>query len=55
VAASIVAGLTIDVLSLKERVKRIDEELKQRFLAGLEGRILTSLPGMGPILGAVFW
>jgi transposase len=54
VAASIVAELAElakDVLSLKES---IDEEIRQRFFARPEARILSSLPGMGPILGAEF-
>ena len=54
VAASIVAELAEDVLGLKERVNPLDEELKQRFFARPEARILSSLPGMGPILGAEF-
>jgi transposase len=32
----------------------IDEELRKRFFARPEARILTSLPGMGLILGAEF-
>jgi transposase len=54
VAASIVAELAKDVLGLKERVESIDEEIGQRFFARPEARILTSLPGMGLILGAEF-
>jgi transposase len=54
VAASIVAELAREVLALKERVESIDEELEQRFFARPEARILISLPGMGPILGAEF-
>jgi transposase len=54
VAARIVAELAKEVLSLKDRIESIDEELKQRFFARPEARILTSLPGMGPILGAEF-
>jgi transposase len=54
VAASIVTELAKDVLGLKERVESIDEELQKRFFARPEARILTSLPGMGPILGAEF-
>jgi transposase len=54
VAASIVAELAEDVLGLKERIRALDEELRQRFFARPEARILTSLPGMGPILGAEF-
>jgi transposase len=54
VAASIVAELAKDVLGFKERIAGIDEELGKRFFARPEARILTSLPGMGPILGAEF-
>ncbi len=53
-ASRIVAELAKDVLGLKERVESIDEEIGQRFFARPEARILTSLPGMGPILGAEF-
>jgi transposase len=54
VVASIVAELAEDILALKERINALDEELGQRFFARPEARILTSLPGMGPILGAEF-
>jgi transposase len=54
VASRIVAELAKDILALKERIESIDEELGQRFFARPEARILTSLPGMGPILGAEF-
>jgi transposase len=54
VAASIVGELAGDVLALKERLESIDEEIGQRFFACPEARILTSMPGMGPILGAEF-
>jgi transposase len=55
VASRIVAELAEDVLSFKERVESIDEEIGQRFFARPEARILTSLPGMGLILlGAEF-
>src|SRR3712207_1448751 len=52
VASRIVAELAKDVLGLKERVESLDEEIGQRFFARPEARILASLPGMGPILGA---
>jgi transposase len=42
------------VLTLKERIESIDEEIGERFFARPEARILASLPGMGPILGAEF-
>jgi transposase len=54
VAGSIVAELAKDVLGLKERIESIDEEIGQRFFARPEARVLISLPGMGPILGAEF-
>jgi transposase len=53
-ASCIVADLAEDVLGLKERINTLDEELEKRFFAHSEARILTSLPGMGPILGAEF-
>ncbi len=54
VAAAIVAELAREVLSLKERIETLDGELARRFFARPEARILTSLPGMGPVLGAEF-
>ncbi len=54
VASRIVAELSKDVLGLKERIESIDEEIGQRFFDRPEARILISLPGMGPILGAEF-
>jgi transposase len=54
VAARIVAELAKEALSLKDHIKSIDEEIGQRFFARPEAPILTSLPGMGPILGAEF-
>jgi transposase len=53
-ASRIVAELAAEVLSLKERIESIDEEIGQRFFVRPEARILISLPGMGPILGAEF-
>jgi transposase len=54
VASRIVADLAGEILALKGRIEGIDEEIGRRFLARAEARILTSLPGMGPILGAEF-
>jgi transposase len=53
-ASRIVAELAEEVLAFKERIGSIDEEIGQRFFARPEARILNSLPGMGPILGAEF-
>jgi transposase len=54
VASRIVADLAGEILALKGRIESIDEEIGQRFFARPEARILTSFPGMGPILGAEF-
>jgi transposase len=54
VAAQIIAELAEEVLSLKDRIDTLDEELERRFFARPEARIVDSLPGMGPILGAEF-
>jgi hypothetical protein len=55
-ASGKVAELAEAVLGLKERINTLDEELEKRFFARSEALILTSLPGMGPILGpSSFW
>jgi hypothetical protein len=54
VAASIVAELAREVLALKKHIEILDKELRQRFFARPEARIIASLPGMGPLLGAEF-
>ena len=53
-AARIVAQLAGEILALKGRIESIDEEIGERFFARPEARILISLPGIGPILGAEF-
>ncbi len=54
VASEIVAELARSVLLLKRRVDELDGDLAQRFFARPEAPILSSFPGMGPILGAEF-
>ena len=54
VASAIVAELAREALVLKQCIERVDEELKHRFFIRPEASILTSLPGMGPVLGAEF-
>jgi transposase len=54
VASRIVAELAGEILALKDRIEGVDEELGQRFFARPEAPILTSLPGMGALLGAEF-
>ena len=54
VGSAIVAELAREALVFKQRIERVDEELKHRFFTRPEASILTSLPGMGPVLGAEF-
>jgi transposase len=54
VAARIVAELAGEVLDAKGRIETLDEELRERFFAREEARIITSLPGMGTVLGSEF-
>jgi len=54
VSAAIVSDLAAEVLSLKERLARLDGELERRFFSHPQAEILVSLPGMGPRLGAEF-
>ena len=54
VASRIVAELAGEILALKDRIESIDEELGQRFFVRPEAAIISSLPGMGALLGAEF-
>ena len=54
VAAGIVAELAGEVLDAKGRIETLDEELRERFFAREEAKIITSLPGMGTVLGSEF-
>ena len=54
VAATICSELAQETLALKESIDNLDRELRRRFFARPEARILASLPGIGPILGAEF-
>jgi transposase len=54
VASRICAELAGEVLALKERLATVDGEIASRFFERPEARILSSLPGIGPILGAEF-
>ncbi|MFD3412557.1 IS110 family transposase [Streptomyces cyaneofuscatus] len=52
VAAGIVADLAAQVLALDDRIKRIDEQIRDTFHIHPQAEIIESLPGIGPILGA---
>lgn len=54
VASRICAEIAGEVLALKERLCALDGEIASRFFERPEARILSSLPGIGPILGAEF-
>ncbi len=54
VAAAIVADIAAQVLALDDRLKHIDQQIRQTFRTHPQANIIESLPGMGPILGAEF-
>ncbi|MFG2557252.1 IS110 family transposase [Streptomyces sp. NPDC048581] len=54
VAAQIVADLAAQILALDDRLKRIDQQIRDTFRSHPQAEIIESLPGMGPILGAEF-
>ena len=54
VAAQIVADLAMQILALDDRLKRIDQQIRETFRSHPQAEIIESLPGMGPILGAEF-
>lgn len=54
VASRLVAELASEVLSLKRSVDVLDREIEKRFFARPEAQILSSLPGMGVVLGTEF-
>lgn len=54
VASRICAEIAGEVLVLKERLPALDKEIASRFFARPEARIVASLPGIGPVLGAEF-
>jgi transposase len=53
-AAQIVADLAGQILALDDRLKRIDKQIRETFRSHPQAKIIESLPGMGPILGAEF-
>jgi transposase len=52
--ARLVSELAQELVRLNERLRRIDEELEACFFSHAQAKILVSLPGMGPRLGAEF-
>ncbi|MGW2332302.1 IS110 family transposase [Streptomyces sp. NPDC001700] len=54
VAAQIIADLAAQILALDDRLRRIDQQIRDTFHRHPQAEIIESLPGMGPILGAEF-
>lgn len=54
IAAGIVADIAMQILALDDRLKHIDQQIRQTFRTHPQADIIESLPGMGPILGAEF-
>lgn len=53
-AAKLVCDLAHQLLSLDERIKDNDREIRETFRTDDRAEIIESMPGMGPILGAEF-
>ncbi|MFJ4512861.1 IS110 family transposase [Streptomyces sp. NPDC088816] len=53
-AAKLVCDLAHQLLALDERIKDNDREIHETFRADDRAKIIESMPGMGPILGAEF-
>lgn len=53
VALQIIADL-VAVLALDDRLKRVDREIGDTFRSHPQAKIIESLPGLGPIVGAEF-
>lgn len=54
IAGAIVADLATQILALDDRISRVDEQIKTTFARHPQAEIITSIPGIGPILGAEF-
>ncbi|GAA2566895.1 transposase [Streptomyces fimbriatus] len=54
VAAGIVADTATQIPALDDRLKHIDQQIRQTFRTRPQAHLIESLPGTGPILGADF-
>lgn len=54
VAGEIIADLAAQLLALDDRLGRLQAQIKTSFAAHPQAEIITSIPGIGPILGAEF-
>jgi transposase len=53
-AARLIADMATRLIDLNQQIAAVDRELEQCFFSHPQARIITSLPGMGPCLGAEF-
>lgn len=54
VAGAIIADLAAQILALDDRLGRLEAQIKASFSAHPQAEVITSVPGIGPILGAEF-
>lgn len=54
VAGQIVADLATQLLGLDERLSRVEAQIRARFAEHPQAAVITSMPGIGEILGAEF-
>jgi transposase len=52
--ATLITGLAQQLLDLDRQIKDLDKLIAARFRAHPQAKIIESMPGMGPILGAEF-
>jgi transposase len=50
--ASLIADLAREVIRLGERIREIDKLIEDRFRRHRLAQVITSMPGIGPLLGA---
>ena len=54
IAAQLAADLAGEVMTLGERIRQIDQRIQDRFRRHRAAAVITSLPGIGVLLGAEF-
>lgn len=54
VAGAIIADLAAQILALDDRLGRLEAQIKTSFAAHPQAEVITSVLGIGPILGAEF-
>ena len=53
-AAAMIARQARSLLDLREEIKEVEAKIEARFLQHRDAKVILSLPGMGPRLGAEF-